>query len=175
MKIEKRGVHIDHMLRQTRSHHVQLSFMADSKASMLMTMASVIFTLSASFITKPQFKWATISLMIFCLITIFLAVYAAMPKLPFFIKQKSFKDLNSPRFNLLFFGDFIRMSFKEYEESMEDVLNDPDMTYQVQLKELYNLGIFLANKKYRFLKMAYIAFIIGLLVSGSMLFFQLIL
>lgn len=175
MKIEKPGVHIDHMLRQTRSHHVQLSFMADSKASMLMTMASVILTLSASYITKPSFKWAAISLMVFCLITIFLAVYAAMPKLPFSIKQKSFKDLDSPRFNLLFFGDFIRMSFEEYEESMENVLNDLNMTYHVQLKELYTLGLFLANKKYRFLKMAYIAFIMGLLVSGSMLFFQLLL
>ena len=98
-----------------------------------------------------------------------------MPKLPFSIKKKSFKDLDSPFFNLLFFGDFIRMSFEEYEESMENVLNDPNMTYQVQLKELYNLGLFLANKKYRFLKMAYIAFIIGLLVSGSILFFQLFL
>jgi hypothetical protein len=36
----------------------------------------------------------------------------------------------------------------------------------VQIKEVYVLGCFLAAKKYRFLRLAYLAFLAGLLASG---------
>jgi hypothetical protein len=45
MKIQQPGAHYDHMLRQTRIHHVQLSSMADIKANMLLTMSSLVVTL----------------------------------------------------------------------------------------------------------------------------------
>ena len=32
MKIEHPGAHLDHLMRQTRSHHEELSSMADLKA-----------------------------------------------------------------------------------------------------------------------------------------------
>ncbi len=172
MQIKEPGPHLDHMMRQTRNHHVQLSFMADSKANMLMTVASVVLTISVSYIKDPHLRWAAMCLMTFCFLTILLAIYAAMPKLPFSIKKKPFEELYSQRFNLLFFGDFIHLSFEDYQDAMEDVLNDPSRTYQVQLQELYNLGLFLANKKYRFLRMAYIAFITGLFLSGCVLYFD---
>ena len=38
MKINQPGAHLDHMMRQTRIHHVQLSSMADIKANMLLTL-----------------------------------------------------------------------------------------------------------------------------------------
>ena len=49
---------------------------------------------------------------------------------------------------------------------MAEVMNDPSRTYQVQLKELYTLGEFLAKKKYRFLRLAYITFITGVFASA---------
>jgi Pycsar effector protein len=45
-------------------------------------------------------------------------------------------------------------------------MNDPSLTYEVQIKELYTLGMFLAKKKYRFLRLAYIAFIFGAFASA---------
>jgi hypothetical protein len=74
--------------------------------------------------------------------------------------------VSSPNFNLLFFGDFIRLQFSEFEASMEEVMNDPSLTYQVQVRELYTLGMFLAKKKYRFLRLAYITFITGAFASA---------
>jgi hypothetical protein len=50
---------------------------------------------------------------------------------------------------------------------MEEIMNDPNLTYEVQVKELYTLGMFLAKKKYRFLKLAYITFIIGAFASAA--------
>ena len=44
MNVLQSGNHIDHLLRQTRMHHVQLSSMADVKANMMLTLASLVIT-----------------------------------------------------------------------------------------------------------------------------------
>ena len=51
----------------------------------------------------------------------------------------------------------------------ETVMNDPDLTYEVQVREIYTLGQFLAAKKYRYLRLAYFAFIVGLFTSFAVL------
>ena len=123
MEITNPGSHIDHLLRQTRWHHVQLSSMADVKANMLLTMASVIITLSIRYVTDPNLRWPAIILMIFCLITIVLAAYAVMPKVSARTTPAPKPDLASPNFNILFFGNFGVLNYEEYEQAMEDVLN----------------------------------------------------
>jgi hypothetical protein len=90
-----------------------------------------------------------------------------MPKLPFSIKSGPRPDITDPFFNILFFGDFVRLEFDEYEAAMEDVLNGHTLTYRVQVRELYTLGAFLATKKYRFVGLAYMSFISGLFAGGS--------
>lgn len=75
--------------------------------------------------------------------------------------------IKSPGFNVLFFADFVRLSFEDFEANMEEIMNDPNLTYEVQVKELYTLGMFLAKKKYRFLRLAYITFIIGAFASAA--------
>lgn len=169
MNIVKPGSHLDHMLRTTRLHHVQLSMMADVKASMVLTISSVLITLCAPQVVKPDLKWAALVLIVFCFLTIVLAAYAVMPKLPLSLKTSPHPDIDSPLFNILFFGDFVRLDYDEYEAAMEDVLNDHTKTYQSMVRELYTLGTFLAVKKYRFVRLAYATFIIGLFVSGLIL------
>lgn len=75
--------------------------------------------------------------------------------------------IKSQGFNVLFFADFVRLSFEDFEANMEEIMNDPNLTYEVQVKELYTLGMFLAKKKYRFLRLAYITFIIGAFASAA--------
>ena len=62
MNIVKPGAHMDHMLRTTRLHHVQLSNMADLKANMMLTISSVLITLSVPYTMKPELKWAAMIL-----------------------------------------------------------------------------------------------------------------
>jgi len=45
------------------------------------------------------------------------------------------------------------------------VLNDPSLTYEAEVREIYTLGLFLAYKKYRYLRLAYTTFIVGLFAS----------
>jgi amino acid transporter len=169
MKIQQAGSHLDHMLRQTRMHHVQLSVMADLKANALMAISAVMLTFSAPFIAREQFKWAVIVLMIFCLATILLATFAVMPGTPLRIQRNQSTDVHRPDFNLLFFGTFARMGWEQFESAMEEMMNDPSKTYEAQVREVYTLGVFLAAKKYRFLRFAYLAFVTGLFASGAVL------
>jgi len=86
-----------------------------------------------------------------------------MPKLP--PATGITPDIQSQDFNLLFFGDFTRLSFSQFETAMEEIMNDHSRTYGTQVRELYTLGKFLANKKYRFLRLAYLSFITGLFTA----------
>lgn len=171
MKITTPGAHMDHMIRQTRNHHVQLSSMADLKANILMTLASVVITLSIRYVTDPLLQWSTFVLMGFSLLTIVLAAYAVMPKIAVHFKHAEEPDVHSPFFNLLFFGDFLRLDYDDYIGYMEEVLNNPSEVYELQVKEIYTLGKYLATRKYRFVRFAYISFIVGAVSSGVVLMF----
>jgi len=168
MKVNQAGGHLDQMMRQTRQHHVQLSAMADLKANMLLTMSSVIVTLTASHLDKPHFRIAGLTLIAFCLATMGLAAFVAMPKLPSPPKPGTRPDIQQSGFNLLFFGDFSQLSYDEFESAMETMMNDPSLTYRTQVREVYTLGRFLATKKYRYLRFAYQTFFSGLALSCTL-------
>ena len=165
MHIEQPGGHLDQMMRQTRGNLLQLSSMADMKSSMLLTVSSVVLTLAGRYIDDPRLGTAVIILGVGCLVTIALAIHAAMPKLP---RARSSGDrdiVNDSGFNLFFFGDFVSMDYAAFHDAMEAVMNDPSRTYEMQVREVYTLGRFLAERKYRYLRFAYIVFMLGLAAS----------
>jgi hypothetical protein len=162
-KVEKPASSLDHLMRAVQFHHVQLSAMADVKANMLLTMSSVVLTLCLPQLVKNSHLWPLYILIGACLLTISLAAYAVMPKLP--PADLPPPDLKDPSFNLLFFGDFTRLSQTQFEGAMHDLMGDPNNAYGAQVREIYLLGTFLARKKYRFLRFAYLSFIIGLFAA----------
>jgi len=162
-KADKPGSPYDHLMRAVQFHHVQLSSMADMKANMLLTMSSVVLTLCLPQVLNHDHLWPLYILICFCLLTICLAAYAVMPKLP--PANLPPPNPQDPSFNLLFFGDFTRLSQTQFESAMEEVMNDPSRVYGAQVREIYLLGTYLAKKKYRFLRLGYLAFITGLFAA----------
>lgn len=170
MNIQQPGGHLDQMMRQTRGNLIQLSSMADMKSSMLLTLSSVVLTVISRYVTDPVFGPSVLVLGACCLLTIGLATYAAMPKVP--VLAGGDADVADSRFNLFFFGDFVRMDYGAFHDAMEAVMNDPSRTYEMQVREVYTLGRYLAERKYRYLRLAYLAFLGGLLASTSVLVVQ---
>jgi hypothetical protein len=156
----------DHLLRQTRVHHVQLSAMADVKANMMLTVASVVMTFTIGYLADPAFQWGALTVILFCMASIIAAIYSTMPRVPLPGKRNGAPDPNSPNFNLLFFGSFIHQSYEEFNTAMEATLNDPGEASDAMVREIYTLGLFLATKKYRYLRWAYLFFLSGLLAGG---------
>lgn len=165
MNISNPGGHLDQLIRQTRAHHTQLSSMADVKANMLLTMSSLVITFSLRYLEDPYLRWPIIVLTIFCLITIFNAAYAVMPKLNFKFRP----DLDKLDCNILFFGSFMNLHYDEFETAMEHVLSDPGKVYEAQVREVYEMGVFLGRKKYLYIRRAYVSFLTGLAAAGLVL------
>jgi hypothetical protein len=141
--------------------------MGDLKANALMTIAAVLLTFSAAFVVREKFQAAVIVLMCFCMVTILLATFAVMPGTPLHVRRRKSSDLPMrPGFNLLFFGSFAGMDYAHFEAAMEEMMNDPSKTYEAMVREVYTLGVYLARKKYRYLRLAYIVFSTGLFAAG---------
>ncbi len=166
MEIRQPAVHLDHMIRQTRAHHVQLSSMADMKANMMLTVAALLIPLSIRFLDDPRLQLAALTMIGFCILTVLLAAYAAMPKMLGKKGTSKTIDPEDPSFNLLFFGSFNRMDYYDFEHAMEKIMNDHKEAYKTQIKEIYLIGQYLAREKYRFVRLAYISFITGVVFSS---------
>jgi len=154
--------HLDHMIRQTRVHHMQLSSMADVKANIMLTLATLVITFSIGYLNDALLRWPVVVLILFCMLTIFFAAYAVMPKLDFNFRPKK----NSQHCNVLFFGNFMNLNYEEFADIMDDVMQTPERAYEAQIREVYELGVYLGHQKYRYVRLAYLSFLGGLLGSG---------
>lgn len=156
------GAHFDHLIRQTRIHHQQLSMMVDTKANMLITISSLMITLSAPLLLKPQLEMVALSLMVAGVFTILFAVYAVMPKKSAAVLRAGAEANSFDPMRSLFFGNFANVPYEEYERGWEALLNDDALAYQVQVREVYELGQYLAREKFRYVRMAYVSFLCGI-------------
>lgn len=149
---------VHNMLVAALAAHVQLSAMADTKASILMGATFVVFTLtigqmgSATLLASPSL----IVLGVFSFVATVLSVMAVMPKI------KTPKGRNP---NYLFFGVFSTISEAEFVDRMIDTMRDEEATYRIMARDLYQNGMVLQNKKYYYLTRAYQAFLIGIVLT----------
>lgn len=164
MHIEKKPRHfkevrgrqsVDTLLRTAQQHHVQLSAMADTKASILITVSSIVLTIALSRSADPQLRAALLTLAFTCLVSFVLAVIAVLPA---FSKKKGGR-------NLLFFGHFADMTEDEFMYAVEQMISTDQGIYEAAARDIYSLGIYLHRKKYRFISYAYIALITGFILA----------
>jgi len=157
----------DTMFRIVMNNHLQLSALADQKANMMITVCAIIMSLVVSHILDPQLRYPAATLVFTCLLTILFAVYSTLPK--YEGKREGAMKARNPSFNVIFFGDFTHLDYPDFEKELEKVVNDHDLVYESLAKDLYGLGRVLRDKKYRFLRYAYLTFMFGLLLSGIIL------
>ena len=162
MHIKEPRVQLDHALLQSRRQLIDFSIMADTKANILLSISSVITTLILTRVTDPKLMAAAIVLLCFLLPTVLMALLTLIPNIRIRRQKRSVTD---PDFNPFFFGDYTSVKYDEYLAHMEEVLNDPSRTYEVQVRELYFAGQYLQHTKYNYVKLGYIFFFIGLISS----------
>ena len=155
---------VDNLLRTIQQHHVQLSVMADMKARILITISSIVATIALSRANEPRLRPALLTLAVACLIALVLAMYAVLPT---FAKRRGAR-------NLLFFGHFADMTEEEYMQAMEQITEHDDLLYETAVRDIHSLGTYLHRKKYRFLRLAYMALIAGFLIATGVEIFVLI-
>jgi hypothetical protein len=151
---------VDNILRTIQQHHVQLSVMADTKASIMITISSIVVTVALSHSGEPQLRPALLTLAAACLFSLLLAVIAILP---------TFRPRGAAgqpgRRNLLFFGHFATMNEDDFMAELERMLEDDALLYETAVRDIHSLGVYLYKKKYRFLRLAYVSLITGFVLA----------
>lgn len=158
---------IQTMLRLTSTNHFHLSDMADSKAHILISVNAIIISVILSVLIRrlQETPYLTIPTIIFLLVavsTIVISIIATRPK----ISGGTFtsQDITDKKTNLLFFGNFYKASYEEYNAAMREMMKDTDYLYGSLIKDIYTLGTVLA-RKYKLVRLAYNVFMIGIIAS----------
>lgn len=147
-----------HLLRTTQQVQYQLSQMADQKASMLLGITFVIFTISVgqAKMGSPQPSLVILGAAAFC--AAFLTVMAVLPSVKPGPKPDSIR-------NILFFGSFTQLPEDEYVERLLEIVQDSRTVYEAFAHDIYQNGTVLAVKKYRLIGYAYRVMLVGLSLS----------
>jgi len=158
---------IETMFRITSGNHQRLSDMADSKAHIMISVNSIIISVLLSVLLKnleqfPQYTVPAMLLLGVSLVTIVFAILATRPNIPKGTFTQT--DINEKQVNLLFFGNFFKMSLDDYTGGMLHMMNDSDFLYRSLIKDIYSQGVVLGTK-YQRLRISYNVFMYGLIVS----------
>lgn len=160
---------IQTLFRVTLKNHLTLSDIADTKANILLSVNAIVISVALSNLipkldnpSNAYLIYPTLIFIIFSVISMILAVLATRPNVTSgkFTKE----DVNQKKVNLLFFGNFHKMSLSEYEWAIQELVQDNKYIYSSLTKDLYFLGLVL-NRKYKILRITYTIFIIGIVIS----------
>ena len=153
----------DNLLRTTQQHHVSLSVMADTKANIIITVSSIVLTLSMGKLDLADLRISVLILTVFTLLALLLAILAVLPKYrPFTLTTTVLPS----GFNLLFFGHFAELSRERYLTEIASTLRIDGAIYMTMANDIYSLGTYLANHKYRYLRWSYMSFLTGFILAS---------
>jgi len=147
-----------HLMRTTQQMQLQLSQMADQKASILMGATFVSFTIAIGQLASGKVSPALVILATFALLAVVLSMMVAMPQLG----SAGTRKLEG---NLLFFGEFARMPEADFMRELKRKLTSDDLLYSAIIRDIYQNGQVLAFRKYYYLTLAYRTFLTGLILS----------
>jgi len=163
----KPGRGVETMFRLTSKNHLDLSNMADNKANIMISINSIILSIIVTVLVRkleefPHLIIPTMIMVVVCLVTIVFSIMSTRPN----VSEGKFtrEDIKKKKTNLLFFGNFHRMSLEEYEWGMKEMIQDQDYIYSSLTRDIYFLGIVL-GKKYRQLRIAYTFFMFGFVIG----------
>ncbi|MGI9552133.1 MAG: Pycsar system effector family protein [Aurantibacter sp.] len=160
---------IQTLFRVTLKNHLTLSDIADTKANILLSVNAIIISVALSNLipkldnpSNTYLIYPTLIFIVFSVVSMIMAVLATRPNIT--SGKFSKKDVENKKVNLLFFGNFHKMSLGEYEWAIQELVKDKEYIYSSLTKDLYFLGLVL-NRKYKILRWTYTIFMIGIILS----------
>ena len=163
IKLE-RGV--ESFFRITERRHMDLSTKAHDKASLLISVNSIVMSIVLSvLITKLEenryLLFPTLLLVITGAVTIVFAIISTKPRI---IGGGSKNKSEDDELNLLFFGDFAKLSLTEYKKAMKETYKNRTELYDSLSRDIYYQGIVL-KWKFKYINIAYNIFMYGFIIT----------
>ena len=169
-KVPENRTAVDNILRVNHGNQMRLGLMADQKANIMITVASIVFSITIANLDNEVMKWPLLAFAVGSFFSLLFAIFAIIPSTDYPTKKGSQEiDRKSPLFNPLFFGHFAHLSIEEYKEDYAETLMTDDKVYDAMAGDIYGQGKVLALNKYKFLKWSYTSFLWGM--SGAIIVF----
>jgi hypothetical protein len=112
--------------------------------------------------TNPHLIIPTAMLTLTSLIALVYAILVTRPKVTRGIFTK--EEIKEKKVNLLFFGNFHKMSLDDFKWGTQEMVKDKDYLYDNMIVDFYYLGQVL-GQKYQKLRICYTFFMYGLIIS----------
>ena len=156
--------------RTSSRNHVSFSAIVDQKANIMIQTNSLIFSIIISLLVRkldqlPDLIIPTFLMLFTCVATIITSVLATRPKVT--RHETTIEDIKNRKANLLFFGSFVNLDIDQYEWGVKEMLKDKPYYIANMIRDTYYLGKVL-DKKYKYLKLSYEIFMVGLIISISL-------
>lgn len=138
-------------LRANLTKHMTLNQMADSKASMIMTAASIIITITLT--QYDRLNLPTILLLAGSgILAVIFSILAIIP--PWHATGST---------NLFYFRSFAELSEEDFTRQFQETIADRDKLYAAYLHEIYYLGKYRLTRKYGLIRNGLWTLLLGLL------------
>jgi len=157
------------LYRTTLRNHIKLSDIADTKANILLSVNAIIISLALSNMipkldapSNRHLLLPTLILVLFSVASIIMSILSTRPNVT--SGEFTREQVKKKQVNILFFGNFHKMKYDQYQWAINEIIYDKDYIYEALTKDLYLLGVVL-NKKYMLLRRTYTVFMVGIIVS----------
>ena len=152
---------VETMYRILARNQMSLSAIADRKASILLSINSIITSFAIGYLFRkvdeyPQLAIPSLIFALTGLVSVILAVIATRPN----VKKKG-KPQDISNVNLLFFENFVDMPLEDYQSALKDQTKTSEQIYDSLSRDTYYLGQVLAIK-YKRVRFAFNFFMFGL-------------
>ena len=160
----KSSTAVDNILRLNLTNIVQMSLMADTKANIMITVSSIVFSVTVANMVHEQVAVPLSILGFFSTIALLCAIAVIMPRTGYPKKPGSKEiDRSSPFFNPLFFGHFSYIPLEEFKKEYAQRLERDSRTYDAIVGDIYGLGRVLATNKFKWLRYSFQSFLCGII------------
>ena len=154
---------VDNILRVNHGNQMRLGLMADAKANIMITVASIVFSITIANLDNEVMRYTLLTFAVGSFFSLLFAIFAIIPNTNYpRLKWSKEIDRDSPIFNPLFFGHFAHLDIDEYKEDYAEILSTDDSIYDSMAGDIYGQGKILALKKYKYLKWSYNCFLTGM-------------
>ena len=154
---------VDNILRVNHGNQMRLGLMADAKANIMITVASIVFSITIANLDNEVMRYTLLTFAVGSFFSLLFAIFAIIPNTDYpKVKGSHEIDRESAIFNPLFFGHFAHLDIDEYKEDYAEILSTDDSIYDSMGGDIYGQGKILALKKYKYLKWSYNSFLLGM-------------
>lgn len=152
------GSAVDYVLRTAQQETMAVSALADQKANILLGVSLIMTTAVVGLLPSTG---VTFGLMVLGTSTVVAAILALLSLLP----SISSLSANGSAPNPLYFAHVAQMPLEEFRSRMGAMLATNPSIYEGIIEDLHAASTVVFNRKYRYLRAAYVAFLTGLLLT----------